>query len=187
MQRFTFVISLVAGFVFSAVCISAQAQAQPKGVAETGSQQLELNRGGATVVLEPYAPNILRVTLSLKREPAEAAPGYGIVGVPASAGWSASQTDQADVYNSARIVATVDKYLPPTHPPLQTEIDIRDVYKRQDGDFAFQRAVARLGLAGSCNRPCIPRRPAAQPDAVRIPGAVPEGTGAGQLRQRRAP
>ena len=29
MQRFTFVVSLVAGLIASAVCVSAQAQAQP--------------------------------------------------------------------------------------------------------------------------------------------------------------
>jgi len=73
-----------------------------------------LARGGSTIVLEPYAPNILRVTLSLKRDPALAAPGYGIVAAPAADGWSASQTAQADLYQSARIVATVDNdRLPP--------------------------------------------------------------------------
>jgi alpha-D-xyloside xylohydrolase len=68
-----------------------------------------LTRGTSTIVLEPYAPNILRVTLSLKREPAMAAPGYGLIAAPAAAGWSASQTPKADVYKSDRIVATVDR------------------------------------------------------------------------------
>ena len=36
-----------------------------------------LDRGGSTIVLEPYAPNIIRVTLSLLKEPALAPPGYG--------------------------------------------------------------------------------------------------------------
>ncbi|MGO9317219.1 MAG: TIM-barrel domain-containing protein [Terracidiphilus sp.] len=76
-----------------------------------------LERGGSTIVLEPYAPNILRVTLSLNRAPALAAPGYGVLATPAAAGWSASQTAQADVYQSARIVATVDRYQPSTRPP----------------------------------------------------------------------
>jgi alpha-D-xyloside xylohydrolase len=51
-------------------------------------------------------------------------PGYGIIAAAAGTGWSASQTEQADVYHSGRIVATVDKDLPPTHPPLQTQVDI---------------------------------------------------------------
>ena len=81
----------------------------PVVLAQSPSQRLELDRKGETIVLEPYAPNILRVTLSLKREPALAAPGYGFVAAPAADGWSASQTEQADVYQSARIVATVDR------------------------------------------------------------------------------
>ena len=74
-------------------------------------------RGGSTIVLEPYAPNILRVTLSLNRAPALAPPGYGVLAAPAAAGWSASPTAQADVYQSARIIATVDRYQPSTRPP----------------------------------------------------------------------
>jgi alpha-D-xyloside xylohydrolase len=83
-----------------------------------------LARNGQTIVLEPYAPNILRVTLSLKRESALAPPGYGLVATPAASGWSASQTALADVYRSARIVATVDRDLPTSKPPIQSQIDI---------------------------------------------------------------
>jgi alpha-D-xyloside xylohydrolase len=86
--------------------------------------QLTLARDGQTIVLEPYAPNILRVTLSLKRESALSPPGYGLVAAPAGSGWSSSQTALADVYRSARIVATVDRDLPPSKPPVQTQIDI---------------------------------------------------------------
>src|SRR5580658_1354687 len=77
--------------------------------------RVELNRTGETIVLEAYAPNILRVTLSLNREPALAGPGYGFVAAPAAAGWSASQTERADVYQSDRIIATVDRPAPSTH------------------------------------------------------------------------
>jgi alpha-D-xyloside xylohydrolase len=86
--------------------------------------RLTLARGSSTIVLEPYAPNILRVTLSLAREPALAAPGYGLVATPDDSGWSATQTAQADVYQSGRIVATVDKDHPSTTPPIQTQVDI---------------------------------------------------------------
>jgi len=92
--------------------------------AQSPSQRLELDRGGATIVLEPYAPNILRVTLSLKRAPALAAPGYGFVAAAAPEGWSATQTPQADIYRSARIVATVERDQPSSAPPLQTQVDI---------------------------------------------------------------
>jgi alpha-D-xyloside xylohydrolase len=90
--------------------------------------RLTLERKGQTIVLEPYAPNILRVTLSLQRESALAPPGYGLVGTPAASGWNASQTDEADLYRSARIVASVDRDHPRGKPPLQTEIDIRKFF-----------------------------------------------------------
>jgi alpha-D-xyloside xylohydrolase len=77
--------------------------------AQSPSQRLELDRKGETIVLEPYAPNILRVTISLKHDPAVAAPGFGFVAAPTADGWSASQTERADIYKSDRIVATVDR------------------------------------------------------------------------------
>jgi alpha-D-xyloside xylohydrolase len=114
MQKLSFAVAIFAGLAFSGVTIPAQSP----------GQRLELDRRGETIVLEPYAPNILRVTLSLNREPALAAPGYGIIGTPDAAGWNAAETAQANVYQSGRIVATIEKDLPPAHPPVQSQIDI---------------------------------------------------------------
>ncbi len=114
MHKLSIGVAALAGLVLSAAPVPAQSPAQ----------RLELTRGGATVVLEPYAANILRVTLSLKHDPAVAAPGYGIIATTAPAGWTASETPQADVYQSGRIIATVDKNLPSTRPPIQTQVDI---------------------------------------------------------------
>ena len=47
-----------------------------------------LDRDGRTIVLEPYAPNILRITFSKDKASATAAAGYGLVGTPSMAGWS---------------------------------------------------------------------------------------------------
>jgi alpha-D-xyloside xylohydrolase len=114
MKRFSPRNAFLAGILVSSAVVAAQ----------TPGQRLELDRKGETIVLEPYAPNILRVTLSLKHDPALAGPGYGIIGEAAAEGWIASETAQANVYHSGRIVATVDKDLPPAHPPMQSEIDI---------------------------------------------------------------
>jgi alpha-D-xyloside xylohydrolase len=103
--------------VFTGIALTTVALSGTNLPAQSPSQRLELDRGGATVVLEPYAPNILRVTLSLKRAPALAAPGYGFVAAAAPDGWSATQTPQADVYRSARMVATVERDQPSTKPP----------------------------------------------------------------------
>ncbi len=114
MKRFSLLLAPVLAF---AGCAALSAAQMP-------SQRLELDRTGQTIVLEPYADNILRVTLSLHKQSALAGPGYGLIAAPAANGWSASQTPQADVYQSSRIIATVDKDLPPARPPLQTERDI---------------------------------------------------------------
>ena len=104
--------------VFTGLLLGTFANAQQMG------NQLQLDRKGQTIVLEPYAPNILRVTLSLKKEPALAAPGHGFIGTPAASGWSASQTAKSDVYTSSRIVATVDKDIPSSGPLPSTIVDI---------------------------------------------------------------
>ncbi len=53
--------------------------------------QQVLQRGNATVVVEPYAANIVRVTLSLRREDALAAPGPGILGARVGCGMDERQ------------------------------------------------------------------------------------------------
>src|SRR6516164_330920 len=106
---------LIAIFVMAALGVSA---------AQSPQSRLELDRKGQTIVLEPYAPNILRVTLSLQRGPAVAKPGYGIAAEPAESGWTRSETERNDVYASSRIVATVEREGGPRPAPLQTQIDI---------------------------------------------------------------
>ena len=77
------------------------------------AQKLTLDRGKATVMVEPYASNVVRVTLSLLKEEALAAPGYGIVAKPAPDGWTASKDGKQDVLRSSRMVVTVTP--PPGH------------------------------------------------------------------------
>src|SRR5580704_10332798 len=91
---------------------------------QSADQHLEIDRKGEAIVLEPYAPNILRVTLSLQHDNALAKPGFGFVGTPNAEGWSKNQTDLNDVYQSSRIIATIERDHPPLHPKLPTELDI---------------------------------------------------------------
>lgn len=76
-----------------------------------------LQRDGTTVVVEPYASNIVRVTLSTLKDWAQAGPGYGIVAKPVGAGWTHETTADADVYRSARMTVTVGKPAPPQVRP----------------------------------------------------------------------
>lgn len=77
--------------------------------------QVVLSRQGRTVVLEPYAPNIIRITLSTDNPSALAAPGYGFVGSPSMTGWSHEQgSDGSEVIRSARMVVNIS---PQNEPP----------------------------------------------------------------------
>ena len=104
-----------AALVLPAALVSAQVSAPSR---------LELDRKGETIALEAYAPNIVRVTLSLQREPALAAPGYGVIAKPAAAGWSAAQTAQSDTFSSSALSVSVDRPQAGGWKPLQTQIDI---------------------------------------------------------------
>ena len=78
--------------MLTVLCESAALAAQTGGVT--------LERQGATIVLEPYAPNIVRVTMSTMKDNAMAGPGYGIVAKPDAAGWSHQTTAAGDTYKS---------------------------------------------------------------------------------------
>ncbi len=62
-----------------------------------------LERGDSTIVLEPYAPNIIRVTLSMLKDQAVTGPGYGIVAKPVAEGWSHETTPEGDTFKSAHM------------------------------------------------------------------------------------
>jgi alpha-D-xyloside xylohydrolase len=87
------------------------------------AQQLTLTRGNATVVVEGYAPNIVRVTLSLQKESALAGPGYGIIAKPHPAGWTAASDSSGDTLSSSRMIVKVSPQGGP-YKPTGTAADI---------------------------------------------------------------
>ncbi len=105
--------------------LAATALLVPVCFAQNG-QRLELKGEGETIVLEPYAPNILRVTLSKDEAPALAAPGYGIIGKADATGWSGKESESGDVYQSDRMVVTVNRPHPNPKPGprVQSQVDI---------------------------------------------------------------
>ncbi len=72
-----------------------------------------LTRGLSTVVLEPYAKNIIRITLSKVKDKALAPPGYGFIASPVSDGWKKAAGTEDDVYSSDRLVVKIDADRPP--------------------------------------------------------------------------
>ncbi len=98
-----------ASFLLLSASVFVQAQTAP------------LTRNGQLIVVEPYAPNVVRVTLSLIEKEAAGAPGYGFVAKAAPDGWNHSlASNGADVYASSRMTVTVapeHKRDPNVRPP----------------------------------------------------------------------
>jgi alpha-D-xyloside xylohydrolase len=79
---------------------------------------ISTDRGDATVLIEPYAPNIVRVSLSLRKNDALAAPGYGITAQPAPTGWTSISDDHGDVLKSNALTVTLAPRPHGPHGPL---------------------------------------------------------------------
>ena len=75
------------------------------GATAIAQRGLLLRRDGRVISLVPYAPNILRVTISTGAAAATSEPGYGVVAKPATAGWTHEQNAGGDVFRSARMVS----------------------------------------------------------------------------------
>ncbi|HSU18195.1 MAG TPA: TIM-barrel domain-containing protein [Acidobacteriaceae bacterium] len=73
----------------------------------SSSAQMVLSRGNATVSIEGYAPNIVRVTMSLDKQQALKGPGIGIVAHAANDGWTGSVERGANEFRSAAMVVRV--------------------------------------------------------------------------------
>ncbi|HEY3757225.1 MAG TPA: TIM-barrel domain-containing protein [Opitutaceae bacterium] len=111
----------VAAAAVLALTSAARSQSAPPG------GRVELDDSGSTVVVEGFAPNIVRVTISKIKSAAEAAPGYGFIAAPNSAGWTVSESGGATVYASPQMSVAIR--VPVSHPGrkaggLPTQSDI---------------------------------------------------------------
>ena len=100
-------------FLGAAGLIGARAFAQ--------GSRFVLDRENRTIVVEPYGPNIVRITLSTDKSAALAGPGYGIIGAPAMKGWTeAKDSSGYDVIRSGRMIVRVapQNLPPPQRMPL---------------------------------------------------------------------
>ena len=81
----------ISGMVLGAVCCC--------GVA--GGQRVEVQRGNATVLVESYAANIVRVSLSLDQAAALRGPGVGVSAGAVGAGWTQTSGAEGEVLRSS--------------------------------------------------------------------------------------
>jgi len=97
-----------------------------------------LDRNGSFVSVEPYAPNIVRVTIATERDLATAKPGYGITGAADPAGWTHRAGQEGDTFATGAMTVTVDaqpwpgaptqmqRYFAPSLPPVALTIRTAD-------------------------------------------------------------
>jgi alpha-D-xyloside xylohydrolase len=93
-----------------------------------------VDRHGSIVAVEPYAPNIVRVTIALDRALADAPPGDGPNAKPDATGWTHRTDASGDVFTSSALSLTVaaqpwpkapsqmERYFAPSLPPVSVTI-----------------------------------------------------------------
>lgn len=67
-----------------------------------------LDRHGSRVSVEPYAPNIVRVTIALDPTLADAPPGPGPNAAANASGWTHQTSEKGDVFTSPAMTLTID-------------------------------------------------------------------------------
>lgn len=94
-----------------------------------------LNREGRTIALEPYAPNLLRVTIAKTPEAATAPAGYGIEAAPNLSGWKREQDPEGnEILRSERMIVRISpEHLSAERSPRPMPLDplnqsLRDHY-----------------------------------------------------------
>lgn len=95
--------------------------------------RLVVSWNGTTVMLEPYAPNILRVSISTLKPYALAAPGYGIIARPNSGSWSFANTADGETYRSSALSATIVGPPSPSGPALLHQESINSFFSNNGG------------------------------------------------------
>ena len=105
------------------------------GAASCQAGPFVLQRDGRVISIEPYAPNILRVTISTDAAAAKSSPGYGFIAGPALAGWTHEHdADGGDNFRSSRMALRVgpqtltDAKRPKAMPLDQLNLQLRQPY-----------------------------------------------------------
>ena len=126
----------VAGVALAALAMATGAVGQEAAA----GQRLEMNYRGSTLVLEPYAPNIVRVSISLQKEPAEAAAGFGIVAKPDATGWTHTKDAHGESYRSGEISITFPGWHKSPQLPMPNETGKYFSGSTPGADLQFSRA-----------------------------------------------
>ncbi|HWF66450.1 MAG TPA: TIM-barrel domain-containing protein, partial [Acidobacteriaceae bacterium] len=135
--------------LFAGLCAAAAA-------AQEGP--LVLQRDGRVISLVPYAPNIVRITMSTGKAAATSAPGYGIIARPSTEGWTHERDAEGyDVYRSDRMVVRISPENMPAPKPMSLDAlnlqlrkkffpRVNNPYAPHDDSISVMRADGELLL-----------------------------------------
>ena len=87
------------------------------------AQPMVVSRGAVTVMVEPYAENVVRVSISTLAASATDAAGYGVSAKARAAGWTSESGAGGDGIRSSRMTVNVALQGPP-YTPAGTQADI---------------------------------------------------------------
>ena len=151
-----------ASFTFGRTAMVAMLSLGLMGAATAVAQEssIVLDRDGRTVVLEPYAPNILRITLSKSKAMATSAPGYGFVAAPSMTGWTHEKSaDGSETIKSSRMVVHLSPAeIPDADEPQPMKLDAlneelrehyfgHDPHKQPDDTLSITTASGKMLLS----------------------------------------
>ncbi|MGC8550790.1 MAG: hypothetical protein ACP5M4_13940 [Acidobacteriaceae bacterium] len=145
------------------------AQAE-QGVAPANGVSVEqgrvvITKDHTTMLLEPYAPNVMRVSISRLPAYALAPPGYGIIAKPDAAGWKFEKTADGGTYESSQLAVTI-MGPPKHHSPHLLDQDVIGKFFGANGGQGYGNVPLRFSLPDgktvvklegwSMNKPSLP-------------------------------
>ena len=129
--------------------------------AQEAANRFVLQRENRTIVLEPYGPNVIRVTLTREESAALAPAGFGITGTPSATGWSHEKDASGnDVIRSARLVVNIaPQNVPQPHPMPLDELNqaLRNRYF-YGGDSGSSSYNDRISISTAAGKPLTTMR-----------------------------
>lgn len=130
----------VGGALLLAAC-SAYGQQSAAALSESNvtveNGRVVMTKDHTTLVLEPFAANIIRVSISRLRGDALAPPGYGVIAKADASGWSLGHTGEGETYRSSQLAITI------LGPPRRRGPDLPD--QAPIGNYFDSNGASRYG------------------------------------------
>ena len=131
------------------VACGAQAQQSraptPADAVTVANGRVVMTHDHTTLMLEPFAPNIIRVSISRLKANALAAPGYGIIAKADAHGWRLEHTADGETYRSPQLAVAILGPPKQFSPQLPGQVPI-DRFFSSDGGARYGNVRLRFQL-----------------------------------------